>query len=110
MSDKDDALLDDIVEHAEEAIGYLNGVSGSAFKSDRRLRLTIERLLEIVGEAASGLSESARASIDYDWRGVRGLRNVIAHQYGSIDADQIFRVVAKRLPELVEAIRKARLV
>lgn len=106
-AEKDAALLADIVEHAEEAMHYLRNVSMADFRSDRRLRLQIERLLEIVGEAASGLSEKRRAGIDYDWRGVRGLRNIIAHQYGSIDPDQIFRVVKNRLPELVAAIRNA---
>lgn len=106
-AEKDAALLADIVEHAEEAMEYLRHVSMTDFRADRRLRLQIERLLEIVGEAASGLSEQRGASIDHDWRGVRGLRNVIAHQYGSIDPDQIFRVVKNRLPKLVAAIREA---
>jgi uncharacterized protein with HEPN domain len=107
-ADKDAALLDDLLEHAEEAMRYLDGVGVSAFRKDRRLRLAIERLLEIVGEAAGGLSEEARASIPFDWRAVRGLRNVIAHQYGAIDPDQLHRVVRARLPALVAAIRKAR--
>lgn len=105
---KDAALLADVVEHAEEAIRYLDGVGAAAFREDRRLRLAVERLLEIVGEAAGGLSEEARAGIPFDWRAVRGLRNVIAHQYGAIDPDQLHRVVKARLPALVAAIRKAR--
>lgn len=105
MDDKDRALLSDIVTHAEEAIGYMKGVSPRRFRDDRRLQLAIERLLEIIGEAAGGLSEEARVSIDYDWRGVRGLRNVLANQYGSVDPDQVHRVVVKRLPGLVEKVR-----
>lgn len=106
-AEKDEALLADIVDHAEEAMLYLRDVPMADFRKDRKLRLQIERLLEIVGEAASGLSEKQRARIDYDWRGVRGLRNAIAHQYGSIDPEQIFRVVKRRLPDLVAAIQKA---
>lgn len=87
---------------------YLRGVTPAAFRADRRLRLAVERLLEIVGEAASALSEPTRAAIPYEWRGVRGLRNVIAHQYGSVDPDQLHRAVTNRLPDLVAAIRKAR--
>ena len=87
---------------------YLDRVSAADFRKDRRLRLAVERLLEIVGEAAGGLSEEARASVPFDWRAVRGLRNVIVHQYGAIDPDQLHRVVKARLPGLVAAIRNAR--
>ena len=103
--DADAERLEDIREHAQEAMEYLRGVSVAAFRQDRLLRLAIERLLEIIGEGAAGLSDATRARIPYDWRAVRGLRNVIAHQYGSIDPDQLHRVVVNRLPELVAAIQ-----
>lgn len=104
MDDRDRARLEDIVAHATEAQRYLDGVTPKAFRDDRRLRLVTERLLEIIGEAASGLSEETRNAIDYDWRAVRGLRNILAHQYGAVDPDQIHRVVANRLPDLVARV------
>lgn len=107
-AERDETLLQDIVEHAEEAIEFLEGVSPTRFRKDRQLCLAVERLLEIVGEAANGLSEDARRRVSYDWRGVRGLRNVIAHQYGAVDPDQLHAVVKRRLPELVAAIRRAK--
>jgi uncharacterized protein with HEPN domain len=107
LADKDEPLLRDILEHAHEAQRYLSEVSIASFRDDRRLRLAIERLLEIVGEAAGALSEGTRASIDYDWRAVRGLRDVLAHQYGSVDPDQLHRVVTNRLPDLVRKIEAA---
>ena len=107
MDERDRLLFQDIVEHAEEARRYMAGVSPAKFRADRRLRLTIERLLEIVGEAAGGLSDAARAEVEYDWRAVRGLRNVLTHQYGAVDPDLVHRVVTARLPALIAAIRRS---
>ena len=105
---RDEALFRDVARHAEEAISFVEGVSATEFRKDRRLQLAIERLLEIVGEAAGGLSEEARERVPFDWRAVRGLRNVIAHQYGIVDHARLYRTARDRLPALVAAIRAAK--
>lgn len=101
-----DALLD-LAEHGEEALGYLAGISRTRFRQDRRLVLVTERLLEIVGEAAARLSDDARAEVPFDWKAVRGLRNVLAHQYGSIDLDALYATATRELPDLVAKVRAA---
>lgn len=106
MDSRDRGLLEDIMAYGEECDGFLRGVALSRFEKDRRLQLATERLLEIIGEAAGALSDEARSRLDYDWRAVRGLRNLIAHQYGVIDAEAIYNVVRNRLPELLGLVRK----
>ena len=68
--------------------------------TDEILRLATERLIEIVGEAASNLSPELRAGHpDVDWRGPRGLRTILAHRYFGIDVAAIQDVVRHELPE-----------
>lgn len=105
MRDRDIGLLEDVVRHGEEALAYLHGVTLEQFVKDRRLQLVTERLLEIIGEAAGGLSDEARKAVDVDWRAVRGLRNVLAHQYGAVDLPRLYRTAVNRLPPLIDAIR-----
>lgn len=104
MDEQDGLLLADIRRHAEEAIRYLGKSSLKDFKADRRLQLQIERLVEIVGEAAGGLSEEARRSFDADWRGLRGLRNVLSHQYGSVDQSRLYETVKSYFPVLLDEL------
>ncbi len=40
------------------------------------------------------------------WKDVMGLRDIIAHHYFDVDADEIFAVVRQDLPSLAETIRK----
>ena len=40
-----------------------------------------------------------------DWKGVMGIRDVIAHRYFDIDADELFGVCSERLGGLINALR-----
>jgi len=104
--DDRDRLLD-IVEHGQEAVALVGGRSLEAFQADRTLQLATERLLEIIGEAAGALSDAVRQRIPIDWRRVRGMRNVLAHQYGNVDTALVYRAVCAELPELVAAVQEA---
>lgn len=105
---RDLAHLDDIVTFAKEALAYMDGVSAATYQRDRGLQLKIERLLELIGEAAGNLSEQTREDIPYRWRAVRGLRNVLAHQYRLVVHDRVHQVVVGQLPGLIDAIEQAR--
>lgn len=97
----------DLLEHAEEAQGYLEGVTFLMFIEDRKLQLVTQRLLEIIGEAAGHLSDETREAIPYDWKAVRGLRNILIHQYGSINPRALYQTATNDLPGLIERVRLA---
>ncbi|MEB3353464.1 MAG: HepT-like ribonuclease domain-containing protein [Cyanobacteriota bacterium] len=42
---------------------------------------------------------------DIDWRGAMGFRDVIAHQYFDLDAEQVLLICQEALPGVLEAIR-----
>lgn len=49
----------------------------------------IERLLEIIGEAANLLSDETRSSFpDVEWRDITNLRILLAHHYFRVDEEQ----------------------
>jgi uncharacterized protein with HEPN domain len=106
LRDRDRLLLEDSLEHGDECIAFLAGVDQDAFLADRKLQLATERLLEIIGEAAGGLSDDALQAIEYDWHAVRGLRNILAHKYGDVDPRRVWSVVRNRLPDLLERVRR----
>ncbi len=43
---------------------------------------------------------------EIDWKGAKGLRDIITHQYFDIDAEEIFLVCKNHIPPLSEAIKK----
>jgi uncharacterized protein with HEPN domain len=68
-----------------------------------RLRLAVERLLEIVGEAARALSDEGRARYpEVPWPDVTGLRTVLAHHYHRVDPSQVWALATTEVPRLVQ--------
>ncbi|MBM5801647.1 MAG: DUF86 domain-containing protein [Cyanobacteria bacterium K_DeepCast_35m_m2_023] len=43
---------------------------------------------------------------DIDWKGAMGFRDVIAHQYFDLDAEQVLLICQEALPGVLEAIRR----
>ena len=42
---------------------------------------------------------------DIDWKGAMGFRDVIAHQYFDLDAEQVLLICQEALPDVLAAIR-----
>lgn len=63
-------------------------------------------LVQVIGETAKKIDDwtSSQLFCNYPqvyWRGVFGCRNIISHEYGNVDPQQIFNIVKKHLPELI---------
>ena len=57
--------------------------------------------VQIIGEAASGLSDSLRDRYpSVPWEDIVWMRNVLVHQYFGVDLDQVWSAVDKELPVL----------
>ena len=39
------------------------------------------------------------------WRGVMGLRDVLAHGYFDVDTEQLYAICVKRIPGLIETVK-----
>ena len=65
----------------------------------------VERNLQVVGEAANHLSRSVTASHpEIPWSEIRGFRNILVHQYFSIDPDTLLDVIERHLPPRRKAL------
>jgi uncharacterized protein with HEPN domain len=63
------------------------------------------RNFAVIGEAAKWLDEAYRAThSEIPWRSLAGLRDVLIHQYESVDLERVWAMVEGELPGLREAI------
>lgn len=73
--------------------------------SEMVLLRAAERLLEILGEAATQVSPDTRAGYpQVDWRGLGRLRIVLAHQYHRTDPNLVWQYAEQDVPGLAEAL------
>lgn len=64
------------------------------------------RLIQ-VSENSDKLTEDFKAyHRTISWRAMKGMRNRIVHEYGSVDLSVVYDTVKKDLPELLEELEK----
>src|SRR5436190_3081904 len=103
--ERDAALLFDALSAARELETFTAGVDRDRFLRERALQLIAERELTVIGEAIGRLSDQFCAThSQIEWRKIRGLRNIVIHDYAKIDADIIWSVISTELPALISFI------
>jgi uncharacterized protein with HEPN domain len=103
MSERSDLEhLEDVLEAARRAIAYCAGMTYDAFAEDTRTQDAVVRNMEILGEAAKCLSETARKeSPSVPWKSIAGMRDRLIHNYFGVNWDIVWGVVTNDLPRLM---------
>jgi uncharacterized protein with HEPN domain len=96
-------ILDAIAEIEQ----YVENLTLEAFEQNSLVRHATERQLTIIGEAANAITEETRTRFpELDWKGIRGFRNLIVHEYFGISVSMVWAVVIKELPLLKQVADK----
>lgn len=103
--EKDAALLWDMLKAATEIVQFVEGVTYAQFQSNRMLRYAVERQVLVIGEAAKKVSVVFKNSCpQIPWTAIVGQRNILAHEYGEVLVERIWRVATVFVPELIELL------
>jgi len=71
-------------------------------RDDIKLMRATERSLEIMGEAARRLSPEFKEQHNQIlWHLMIGQRNIIAHEYGQIDYEMLYKTVLEDVPAMI---------
>ena len=74
-------------------------------EEDRMRLLAIVRLLEVIGEAANGVSEEfQREHPELPWQQMIATRNRLIHGYRDIDPDIVASIARTNLPTVIAAL------
>jgi uncharacterized protein with HEPN domain len=99
---RDAAWLLDMLTAARAVVSFVAGKSFQQYEEDLLLRSAVERQIEIIGEAARGISTPFQtANPQIPWRPIMAQRHRLAHEYGEIDDSLIWRVATVHVPALI---------
>jgi uncharacterized protein with HEPN domain len=94
-----------MLEHARTVKEFVAGRTFDEYVAGKQFRLSVERAIEIVGEAARNVSaEFQSAHPDVPWRKMIAQRHVLAHEYGEIKHERLWTVATVYVPALIEQL------
>ncbi len=103
----DYAYLWDMLDAARAVRQFVIGKTFKNYSEDRMLRGAVERHVEIIGEAANRVSQAFQDEHpEIPWRGIINQRHVLAHEYGEIKHELLWKVTADHIPELITRLEK----
>lgn len=106
FDESDTALLWDMLQAARAVSDFVAGKTYEEFLGDELLKAAVERKVEIIGEAAGKVSAEAKRLLpQIPWKQTIGQRHILAHHYGKIRPDAIWKVTTMHVPELIQQLR-----
>ena len=105
MNDKSLIAMGKIKKYAQDALLYTKNMDFDAFIADGKTISATAFVLGQIGELVNKVNEETQtAASNINWRGMRGLRNRITHDYENIDMKMLWDIVKTFIPELIEQI------
>ncbi len=99
--------LRDILDSARRIAAYVADSTEERFLADQEKQDAVVRRIEIIGEAARHLSEATREAIPaLPFRQMRGMRNIVAHDYANVNFALVWEVATAHVPELVRVLEE----
>lgn len=101
----DTTRLHHMLDAAKEAVEFAENQYLEALYIDRKLALSLTKLVEIIGEAASKVTQETRQQYStLPWQFMIGIRNRLTHGYFDIDWSILWETVNRDLPPLIEEL------
>ena len=97
----------DIVEAITRAQRHVEGMSFEDFASDDKTVDAVVKNITVIGEAARQIPpDIAERHPEIPWDDMRGMRNVIVHEYFRVSLPIVWQTVRQNLPAVVAALKE----
>lgn len=98
--------IEDMLSAIDKINRYRKGIGKDTFFNNEMLQDAVVRNIEIIGEAASKLSESfMKSHPNIEWRTIIAARNRLIHAYDTIDYQIVWDVISEDIPALEGKLR-----
>ena len=99
--------LRDILTAARLIASYVRDTDEAGFLTDTQKQDAVIRRIEIIGEATVHLSDETRRAVpELPFRKMRGMRNIVAHDYANVALNIVWQVATVHLPEVCSILEK----
>jgi uncharacterized protein with HEPN domain len=105
MKPEDRIRLQHMLDASREALSFISGHQLDELRENRVLLLALVKCVEIIGEAASRVSDELRIAAPHiPWRNIVAMRNRLIHGYSNINPDIVWKTISEEIPLLIEQV------
>lgn len=95
-----------MIDAAESVGQFMAGRQRVDLDRDRMLLFAVGRAIEVIGEAASRVSDETRAANPaIPWSAIVGMRDRLVHGYFDIDTEIVWKTATGELADLLPRLR-----
>ncbi len=106
MRNDDRVRVAHMVDAAKSIAQFIAGRQRSDLDEDQMLLFAVVRAIEVLGEAASRMSEEARSQSPHiRWRSIISMRNRLVHEYFDIDPEIVWKTATAEIPLLLPSLQ-----
>lgn len=99
--------IDDMLKAATDIRSYVQGKSFENFMDDSMCERAVVQCLIVIGEATRRVPEETQGKYPtIEWHSMRGIRNILVHQYDDIDYVLVWRTATVKIPILLEQLNR----
>lgn len=107
MHDDDRIRILHMIDAAQAVEQFIRGKKREDLDVDRLLLFAVLRAIEVIGEAASKVTDETQAAMpSIPWASIIGMRNRLIHGYFDIDANVVWRTASEEIPSLHRTLRQ----
>ncbi len=97
----------DILHAARLVASYVADSTEAAFLVSTEKQDAVIRRIEIIGEATAHLTEETRRALpELPFRKMRGMRNIVAHDYANVDSRIVWEVATVHVAEVCAVLER----
>jgi uncharacterized protein with HEPN domain len=98
---RDELRLRDVLARIDAAMDAVRGMSSTDFQSNLLMQKAILNDITVIGEAANAISKELQEKYArIPWQNIIAMRNVVVHEYFSVDSDIVWETVTLDLASL----------
>ena len=107
MKKSDTPYLGHMLDNAAKAQKKVVTLTKSEFDTNEDVQLILAHLIQTIGEAASKVFDTTKvAHPEIPWKDIVGMRDIVVHNYFSVDIVATWKTISVDIPVFKEAIDK----
>ena len=98
------AYLKLILDSVRKIKEYISGMNFVKFTKDGKTQSAVTMQLQIIRELVKKIPEEIKLNIALPWKEMAGMRDMVSHDYFSLDLETIWNTATKDVPEVESKI------